>query len=64
VDGRTIDFAKFGALFLNGGNWEGDKGQFIYMSPLKNLVIVRNRIQYGIPSEEWFQLFYKFASRW
>jgi CubicO group peptidase (beta-lactamase class C family) len=122
VNARAIDFAKFGALFLNDGNWrgeqviskawvdestqplyppnyddyysewyqllpgegyykymwyslvredggydfaaEGDKGQFIYVSPLKNLVIVRNGIQYGIPSEEWFNLFYKFASQY
>jgi len=122
VNARAIDFAKFGALFLNGGNWqgqqvistawvdestqplypqnyadyysdwyellpgeghykymwyslvrdentydftaEGDKGQFIYVSPIKNLVIVRNGIQYGIPSEEWYQLFYEFASRY
>ena len=27
---------------------EGDKGQFIYVSPDKNLVIVRNGIHYGI----------------
>jgi len=122
VNGRAIDFAKFGVLFLNGGNWqgkqviskawvaestqplyppsygdyysdwykllpgeghykymwyslvredgsydftaEGDKGQFIYVSPQKNLVIVRNGIEYGIPSEEWFNLFYEFASRY
>jgi CubicO group peptidase (beta-lactamase class C family) len=43
---------------------EGDKGQFIYVSPMKNLVIVRNGIDYGIPSEEWFNLFYEFASRY
>ena len=27
---------------------EGDKGQFIYVSPQKNLVIVRNGIEFGI----------------
>ena len=122
VNARAIDFAKFGALFQNGGNWhgkqvisqawvdksteplyppnyddyysdwykllpgeghykymwyslvredgsydftaEGDKGQFIYVSPRKNLVIVRNGIEYGIPSEEWYHLFYEFASRY
>jgi CubicO group peptidase (beta-lactamase class C family) len=121
VNARAIDFAKFGVLFLNGGNWqgeqviskawvdestqplyppnyddyysewyellpgeghykymwyslvredgsydftaEGDKGQFIYVSPLKKLVIVRNGIKYGIASEEWYHLFYEFASR-
>ena len=122
VNARALDFAKFGMLFLNGGNWqgeqviskawvdestrpflpqhyttyypewfellpgqayytymwwgmkreggaydftaEGNKGQFIYVSSLKNLVIVRNGIEYGIPSEEWFHLFYEFASRY
>jgi CubicO group peptidase (beta-lactamase class C family) len=122
VNARAIDFAKFGILFLNNGNWqgtqvisktwvdestqpffpqnyadyysdwyallpgeghykymwyslvrdedtydfaaEGDKGQFIYVSLQKNLVIVRNGIKYGIPSEEWFNLFYDFASQY
>ena len=121
VNARAIDFAKFGVLFLNGGNWqgnqvvsqdwvdkatqpllpqnyttyypewftalpgqayykymwwgmaregglydftaEGDKGQFIYVSPLKNLVIVRNGVDFGIPSEKWLALFYEFASQ-
>jgi CubicO group peptidase (beta-lactamase class C family) len=121
VNARAIDFAKFGVLFLNGGNWNGnqvipeswvdestkplllenyadyypaalvasfpgqvyykymwwgmargagsydfaalgDKGQYIYMSPQKNLVIVRNGIEYGIPSKEWLKLFFQFAS--
>ncbi|MBK8905291.1 MAG: serine hydrolase [Anaerolineaceae bacterium] len=43
---------------------EGDKGQYIYVSPAKNLVIVRNGIDFGIPSEEWVRLFYKFASQY
>lgn len=43
---------------------EGDKGQFIYVSPQKKLVIVRNGIEYGIPSEKWLELFYKFASQY
>jgi CubicO group peptidase (beta-lactamase class C family) len=51
-DGDSYDFAA-----------EGDKGQFIYVSPQKKLVIVRNGTEYGIPSEEWFWLFYKFASQ-
>jgi len=37
---------------------EGDKGQFIYVSPGNNMVIVRNGIKYGIPSEEWLKLQY------
>jgi CubicO group peptidase (beta-lactamase class C family) len=43
---------------------EGDKGQCIYVSPQKNLVIVRNGIEYGIPSENWLKLFYEFASQY
>jgi CubicO group peptidase (beta-lactamase class C family) len=43
---------------------EGDKGQYIYVSPQKNLVIVRNGIEYGIPSENWLKLFYDFASQY
>jgi len=42
----------------------GNKGQFIYVSPQKNLVIVRSGIEYGIPTEEWLTLFYKFASQY
>ena len=39
----------------------GDKGQFIYISPRNSLVIVRNGIDYGIPFEDWFALFHRFA---
>ena len=42
----------------------GDRGQFIYVSPANSLVIVRNGIEYGIPSNEWLELFYNFASRY
>jgi CubicO group peptidase (beta-lactamase class C family) len=42
---------------------EGDKGQFIYVSPGRELVIVRNGIDYGsLPFNEWLALFYQFAS--
>ncbi len=122
VNARAIDFAKFGVLYLNGGNWqgvqvvsqdwvnestqpllpenydeyypvyfnsmpgrgyykymwwgmtradgsydfsaEGDKGQFIYVSPHKNLVIVRNGTDFGIPTIEWLRLFYDFAGQY
>ena len=122
VNARAIDFAKFGVLYLDGGNWngtqilskawvdestqpllpenyssyytdyvkampgqgyynymwwgmvredgtydftaEGDKGQFIYVSPENNMVIVRNGTQYGISSHEWLKLFYEFASQY
>lgn len=40
----------------------GDKGQFIYVSPRKSLVIIRNGIDYGIPFDAWFDLFYRFAN--
>jgi CubicO group peptidase (beta-lactamase class C family) len=43
---------------------EGDKGQFIYVSPQKNLVIVRNGIDYGVSTQEWMKLFYDFASEY
>ena len=122
VNACAIDFAKFGVLFLNGGQWqgeqvistvwveestqpllpenyaeyyapwfsslpgrayykymwwgmaregsiydfaaEGDKGQFIYVVPSKNLVIVRNGIDFGIPTEQWLALFYDFAKQY
>ena len=122
VNARAIDFAKFGYLFLNNGNWqgdqvisqawieeatnpylptdystyylpyfetlpgksyynymwwgflrpdgnydfsaEGDKGQFIYVSPSNGLVIVRNGIDYGISTQEWLELFYEFAGQY
>ena len=40
----------------------GDRGQFIYVSPHKNLIIVRNGVDFGIPAEEWLALFYQFAT--
>jgi CubicO group peptidase (beta-lactamase class C family) len=43
---------------------EGDKGQFIYISPQKNLVIVRNGIEDGLSWSGWLQLFYRFASQY
>jgi CubicO group peptidase (beta-lactamase class C family) len=42
----------------------GDHGQFIYVSPQKNLVIVRNGLEYGIPETQWVEFFYKFASQY
>lgn len=120
VNARALDFAKFGELYRNRGQWRGqqvvpetwvvestapgarseaeayypewfttrpgdayykyfwwgmardessydfmahgDKGQFIYVSPQNGLVIVRNGINYGIPSSEWVELFYRFAT--
>ena len=120
INARAIDFAKFGRLFLNKGNWEGvqeipaawvaestqedrsinrvtyypdneffmamngyykymwwgmrrgekdydfmargDHGQYIYVSPYKNLIIVRIGEQFGIDRNEWLRIFYQFAS--
>ncbi len=123
VNARAIDFAKFGRLYLEKGEWngvqvlspewvsestspdpttkndsyyrdefgqtilndlqgyykymwygysrpggepdfaaEGDHGQFIYISPQKNLIIVRNGDEYGISWDEWVKMFYEFAS--
>ena len=122
VNGRALDFAKFGVLFLNQGMWQGeqllsaeavressgpflpeaydnyypewfanrpgqgyynlmwwgsvrddgnydfaamgDKGQYIYISPHKELVILRFGIDYGLPSSTWARTFYDFASRY
>lgn len=40
----------------------GNKGQYLYISPQKNLVIVRNGIDYGLPSIRGVSLFYDFAT--
>ncbi len=125
LNARAIDFAKFGQLFLDKGNWNGtqvissgwvadslqydpdfqrddyypnefgqsiykdgqgyyrymwhgyfrgdgsfdfaalgDHGQLIYVSPHKNLVIVRFGANYGIPGDVfgWTRLLYQFAT--
>jgi len=108
INGRAIDFAKFGRLFLNNGNWdgtqvlptdwivestrpdtgsvgyypyykyaweskthgesdydyyaEGHHGQEIYVSPYKNLIIVRNGKAYGEFGQYWPDIFHQFAS--
>ncbi len=41
----------------------GDRGQYIYISPSRNLIIIRNGTAYGeLGDEEWLRLFYQFAS--
>jgi CubicO group peptidase (beta-lactamase class C family) len=40
---------------------EGDRGQFIYVSPENNIIIVRNGAEWGIPSAEWVKAFYRLA---
>jgi CubicO group peptidase (beta-lactamase class C family) len=112
INARPVDFAKFGRLYLNNGNWNGiqvvpaewvtasthdngliqdapiyygymwwgekcnpnsqgflamgNYGHFVYVSPAKNLLIVRNGEEYGVESsgEEWViwaEAFCKFA---
>lgn len=122
LNARPIDFAKFGRLFLNDGDWDGDRivsaewveestsldpathnadyyshawgpfvyddgggyykymwygwlregepadfmaegdhGQFIYLSPVNNVIIVRNGNKYGLSPEEWIDAFYLLA---
>lgn len=109
INARAIDFAKFGRLYLNRGNWEGTQilpadwvvasvrdngliqnasiyygymwwgencnpnsqdyfavgnlGQFIYISPSKNMIIVRNGESYGLEGEQeaWGGVFCQFA---
>ena len=122
INGRAIDFAKFGRLFLQNGNWNGvqvvpaewvaestqadtsvdyanyyyddfifangqgyykymwwgiqrdaqnydfmalgNHGQFIYISPQKNLIILRFGESYGEidGSQRWVDMFYEFAT--
>ena len=41
----------------------GNKGQFIYVSPSKNLIIVRHGEDYGVDLSDWVEIFYGVASR-
>ncbi|HSG18596.1 MAG TPA: serine hydrolase [Anaerolineae bacterium] len=43
---------------------EGDHGQFIYVSPAKNLIIVRNGLEYGYDWSwvDWIETAFQFAS--
>lgn len=49
-DGEEPDFAA-----------EGDHGQFIYVSPSRDLIVVRNGTEYGIPWARWVEAFYSAA---
>jgi CubicO group peptidase (beta-lactamase class C family) len=125
VNATAIDFAKFGRLYLEEGNWEGeqvlpaewvaestqvdptlqqndyypddfgqlifneldgyykymwygffrgeegydfmaegDRGQFIFVSPDKRLIIIRNGLEWGISSASWTRAFQEFADQW
>jgi len=117
INARAVDFAKFGRLMLNDGQWagkqvvseawvgqatqpeerppsyygdepffvsqghyykyfwwgdkrpggksdfyaQGNKGQYIYISPQKRVIIVRNGFDFGLPSSQWLRLFYQLA---
>ncbi len=41
----------------------GNKGQYIYCSPQKGLIIVRTGIDFGIGSARWLRLFRQFADQ-
>jgi CubicO group peptidase (beta-lactamase class C family) len=96
INARARDYAKFGRLYLNNGNWNGKQivseewviksteykketsrsyyyqyqwrisksgayfaqgllGQYIYVNPKKNMIIVRNGKKNGIHS--WLSIF-------
>jgi CubicO group peptidase (beta-lactamase class C family) len=42
---------------------EGDRGQFIYVSPHKRLIIVRNGLNWGMDSGTWIKAFQEFAGQ-
>lgn len=50
-DGQASDFAA-----------EGDHGQFIYVSPANNVIVVRNGTSYGESSSQWIDAFYRAAN--
>jgi CubicO group peptidase (beta-lactamase class C family) len=39
----------------------GNKGQYIYVSPQKRVIIVRNGFSFGVPTSTWLRLFYQLA---
>jgi CubicO group peptidase (beta-lactamase class C family) len=42
----------------------GNKGQYIYVSPQKHLIIVRTGIQFELPSSSWLRVFRELADRY
>ena len=40
----------------------GNKGQYIYISPSKHLIIVRYGEDYGVESFDWIEIFFRFAT--
>lgn len=121
INGRAIDFARFGRLFLKGGMWEGkaiipsdwvaestgppavsdreayypdtaffqqmngyygymwwglpreggaadfvavgNHGQYLFVSPEKDLIIVRHGATYGVDTWHWVKIFRQVADR-
>jgi len=104
INGRAIDFAKFGSLYLHGGEWggrqvvpqawveestradvstdpargyqyfwwvgeaghysaRGNHGQYIFVAPEKDLVIVRFGTRYGHASRVWMDVFEQVTAR-
>jgi CubicO group peptidase (beta-lactamase class C family) len=51
-EGQANDFFAFGA-----------KGQFIYIAPSKQLIIVRHGEDTGVGGFDWIEIFYAFATR-
>jgi CubicO group peptidase (beta-lactamase class C family) len=41
----------------------GNKGQYVFCSPQRRVVIVRTGAQYGIPSASWLRLFRQLVDR-
>lgn len=41
---------------------EGDHGQFIYVSPAADTVIVRVGTEFGLPSSQWVDAFYEYST--
>jgi CubicO group peptidase (beta-lactamase class C family) len=39
----------------------GNHGQFVYVSPHKNLIIVRHGERYGVPAEKWVEILFQFS---
>jgi len=104
INGRAIDFATFGSLYLHGGEWggrqvvprawveestradtssdpargyqyfwwvgegghysaRGNHGQYIFVAPERDLVIVRFGTRYGHGSRVWMDVFEQLAGR-
>jgi CubicO group peptidase (beta-lactamase class C family) len=68
VDDQTYYGYMWWGLYREQGGYDyfalGDKGQFIYISPARNLIIVRNGERYGLEggAMAWANIFYQFAS--